>query len=148
VRVAGAAIDRVDALPVGQVDRHIGLADDDRARRLQPLHQQRILQGDLVLEARMAPGGREPGDIEALLDGHRHAEQRLVKPPGRGVHRLGCGIGGLEIRHREGIDGAIAFLDPSDRRVDRLRHAELARADCQRGGEGTRLVGELRIGHA
>lgn len=147
VGVGGAAIDRVEALPVGEVDRDVGLADDHRAGRLQPLDEKRVGRGDLVLEARVPPGGGEPGDIEALLDRHRHAEQRLVRARTGGVERLGLLVGALEIGDCERVDCGVEVLDPLDRRIDRLDDAHPPRADRGSGRERAGLAGQLRIGH-
>jgi hypothetical protein len=146
--VAAAAIDRVEALPVGEVHRHVGLADDDRARCLQPPHQLGIVRGDGVLEARMAEGGGKPFDVEAFLDRHRHAEQRLIGSGTRLVHRL-CGfVGPFEIGHGERVDIRIELLYPHDRSVDCLGHAAPPVTDFSSRGESAGFVGQLRIGHA
>ena len=70
------AVDRIVALPVGEAHRHVGLAEHHRARRGEALHGQRVLVGGAVALLLIAPGGRQAGEVEALLHRHRHAEQR------------------------------------------------------------------------
>src|SRR3974390_3253333 len=69
--VIGGAIDVVEALPVAETRRNIGLADDDCSGGLEPLHGKRVGIGAPVPESRVAPGRRQSGDIELFLDGHR-----------------------------------------------------------------------------
>ena len=148
VRVERAAIDGVHALPVGQVNGHIGLADDDRACRLQPPHKQGIARRDFVAIGAVPPSCRKPRHIEAFLDRHRHAEQRLVEPARRGIHRLGGFACTGKIGHGNRIDFGVVLARAGDRGIDRFDHAELARPDRQRGGERAGFGGQLRIGHA
>ena len=41
--VVGRAIDRIEALPIRQHQRHIGLAEEDGARLLEPLDGERVV---------------------------------------------------------------------------------------------------------
>src|SRR6516162_1937709 len=74
--IVGRTVDFVIALPVAEVYRHVGFTEDDRTRRLEPLHRQCIGIWLPTLEFREAPGGRQARDVELLLDRHRQTEQR------------------------------------------------------------------------
>ena len=80
----------------------------------------RIRRRDLPGEVLVPPAGRQPGDVEALLDRDRHAEQRLVLARCLAVKRARRIAGAFEIAHHDGIDLAIASFDPRDRGIDRL----------------------------
>ena len=152
MRIARATIDRVETLPVGEIDRHIGLADDHRAGLFQAPHQYGILGGDVIAIFGMAEGGWQAGDIEAFLDRHRHAEQRLIAPSVLGrsgrIKRAGSGIGRFEIGDRQRVDAGIKVLEPHDRRIHRLGDAQPPLADRRRRGERAGFLGQLRISHA
>lgn len=133
--IVGAAIYRVEALPIGQVDRDVGLADDDRAGRLQPPHQKRIARGGPAFELGVPPGGGQACNVEAFLDRHGHAEQRLIKPPRGLVHCLGDFAGAIEIGDGKSVEVGIQLTGPGDGRINCLRHADLAGADGERCGK-------------
>ena len=115
-RIVGGAVDLVVALPIAEIDRHIGLAEDDRAGRLQPLHRERIGVRPPILEFRMPPGGRQAGDVELLLDGHRQPEQRApLAARKRGVGGIGGSARPVEIAHDDRVDLWIERLDAGDR---------------------------------
>ncbi len=149
-RVVGAAIDRIVALPVGEERRHVGLAENHRPGRLQPPNHHGVLVGRPALESLHAPGGRQAGDVERLLDGHRHAEQRralAARQPGVGLR--GGGERPVEVAHHHGVDRRVHRLDPLDRRPRQIGGAHLARRKRRRqlaGGRG-RIVVEDAGGH-
>ena len=87
-RIARSPINGIDALPIAEISRDIGLADDDCPARFEAGYGDGIMQRPRRVDARYTPGRRQPRDIERLLDGHRHAEQRAPISPGQ------CGIGG------------------------------------------------------
>lgn len=146
VRVVGAAVKRVVALEVGEVGRDIGLAQDHRARGLEPLDHHAVARGDVVLELDMAPGGRQSGDVEAFLDRHRYAEQRLVAP--RHGHRPRGFARAVEVGDHHGVDVGIELLDLGDGALDRLQWGTLAAPHRRRGGDRAGPVGQLWICHA
>ena len=74
--VVGGAVDRVVALEVGQVQRHVALAEDHRACRLEPVDHQRVRRGGVVLARQVAPGGGLADQVEGFLHRHRQAVQR------------------------------------------------------------------------
>ena len=43
--IVGRAVDFVERLPVAEKQRHVGLADHDRAGGLEPAHQHRVFGG-------------------------------------------------------------------------------------------------------
>jgi hypothetical protein len=74
-RVGGAPEDLVGALVVGEVGRHVGVAEDYRAGRTKPCGDGSVVLGDPV-EIGRADGGADPGDVVAVLQGHWDAVQR------------------------------------------------------------------------
>src|SRR3546814_16423966 len=66
VGVAGAAVIGIVRLQIGQPDGDVGLAEDHRARRLEPLDGDRTGLGDMIGVLGKAPARRQPGDVEAL----------------------------------------------------------------------------------
>ena len=73
--VGGGAVDGVVALPVGEIDGDVGLAEDDRSGRLQAPNGDGGDGDLLVLQFRVASGGGEALDVEAFLDGGGNAEK-------------------------------------------------------------------------
>src|SRR3546814_5764568 len=82
-----------------------------------------------------APARRQPGDVEALFDGYRDAEERAVVGTGV-VKRLGGGTGAIEIAHHDRVDVRVARLDPRDRRVGFGQRSGFTRSNRGGGGEG------------
>src|SRR3546814_10662425 len=104
VGVAGAAVIGIVRLQIGQPDGDVGLAEDHRARRLEPLDGDRIGLGDMIGVLGKAPARRQPGDVEALFDGYRDAEARAVVGTGV-VKRSGGGTGAIAIAHHAHTEG-------------------------------------------
>src|SRR4051794_18532504 len=73
-RIIGGAVNVVEALPVSEPYRHIGLADDDRSGSLEALHDKGIDIWAPLAGLWVSPGRRQSGDIELLLYCHRQAE--------------------------------------------------------------------------
>ena len=135
-RIVGPPIDRVVGLNVSQRRRDIGLAQNDRARRLQPPDSGGILMRDMAGVFGNAPAGRQAGDVEAFLDRHRQAEQRrgvACRQPL--VRRPGLQPRPVEIADHDGVDRAVARLDPRDRRLGLGDRAGLAAPDRGDGFE-------------
>ena len=129
-----------------QLERQIGGV----AGRFGPLHHQGVGVRPPILEFRMSPGGRQAGDVERLLDGHRQPEQRPVLAARK--RRIGGGARPIEIAHNDGVDLGVERLDAGDRAVDQLarrnlptgerRHQLAGGAVCQ-----PRLIGgRVRLG--
>ena len=124
--VVGGAEDVVVALPVGQVQRHVGFAEDHGAGILQALHGKGVSGGVPAPELPIAPAGRQADDIELLLDRHRQAEQR----PALALRQGGVGGRGgfarpLEIAHDDGVDLRVDPLDAGNRGIDELARRDL-----------------------
>src|SRR5262249_12830031 len=118
----GRAVELVVGVAVAEPERHVGLSDDDRSSRLQPFHCESVGSGTPVFELGVAPGGRQAGDIELLLDRHRQAEQRALLSARQGgeIGRASC---------REGVE--ISEDDPIIARTA-WPHAALRPWDCGR----------------
>jgi hypothetical protein len=116
VGIVGDPVDGVVGLRVVERGGHVGLAEDHRAGGLGAAHDQRILCGTVVARFRMTPGGRIPGEIEALLDRRGHADERATlaaREPRIGLSGLGqCGLVGL---HAHRIERGIRGFDPLNR---------------------------------
>ena len=103
---------RIEGLEVAGEDRHIGLADDDRAGVPQAPHGHSVDGGYPILQHGATAGGRHPGHVEGILDGDRQSLERtrasvpdaLVRLPG------GC-LGAALIAMDDGVDGRV---HPSD----------------------------------
>ncbi len=151
VGIAGAAVDRIVALVIGQPGRDIGLAEDHRAGRLQPADADGVGRGHELLEGLEAPGGRQAPDVVGLLDRHRQAEQRAALPAGQGgVGGAGGLAGAGEVAHHHGVDGLIAGLDAGDGFVGQFQGADAPRGQGRHeiGGGGVQGVAAQDFGHA
>jgi hypothetical protein len=125
-RIIGGAVNVVVALPIPDRDRQIGLADHDSAGGLEPLHRPRVDFCLPVLEFRIAPGRRQAGDAELLLDRHRQSEQRAaVTPRQSGVGVIGRLSRPVEIAHHNGVDLRVERLDAGDGGVEQLAGGNL-----------------------
>ena len=112
VGIVGGAVDVVVALPVGERDRHVGLAEDDAARVLHPRDRQRVFRRPEILLRRKAPGGRQPRDVVGFLHRHRQAEQRPCLAARQ--RRIGGARGiqaAVEIANADRVDFRIVALD-------------------------------------
>ncbi len=121
----------VEALPVREHRRHVGLAEHVGAGAEQPFHHHGVRGRDGVALLRQPPGGRQAGDAEALLHRHRHAVQR----PGRGgsaVELLGARAGAVEVAHHHGVDRRVVPPDPFDVVVEQFQAADRAPLDQRR----------------
>jgi hypothetical protein len=141
VRIVGPAIDRIVRLPVGEVGRDIGLAEDDRAGALELADHPGVARGDRVGIFAVTPGSRQAADIEAFLDRHRHAEQRLVLGQPPGGHGLGLFLRAVEVGHHHRVDMRVEMFDPRNRRFDRLEWRHLSMADRARNLDRTGFRG-------
>ncbi len=88
VGIVGHAVDGVGRLQVREERRHVRLAEDDGARRAQSRDDLRVPLGDELRVFLQAPGGREAGDVDGLLDRHRQTQQRRPVTPGEVLVRL------------------------------------------------------------
>ena len=132
--IVGGAVDGIEALPVGQHQRHIGLAIHDSTRLREARDGDRIGRCDVVLEARIAPGGGRARPVEALLRRHRHAIE---------------GADGLSL-FQAAVRGLRLLLRPLDVGDDnRIQNAivpcMLVEAFLQQGG-GRHLAGAKQAG--
>ena len=139
-RIVGGAVDLVVALPVFEHQRHVGLAENDGPGGLEPPHHERVETRLPIPELWIAPGRRQAGDVERLLDGHRQAEQW----PGFAARQSVVGILGrlprpLEIAHDDGVDRLVLSLDARDREIGQLDRGYLF------GREGFDQLGGIAV---
>ena len=134
-RVVGRAVDGVEALPVGEVERHVRLAEEHDAGPEQAVDGQRVPGRDVVVEGRHAPRRGQAGDVVRLLDGHGHAVQRAphLAAGQRAVGGARPRARALEIPDDDRVQRAIVALDARQVEVEQLETAELLAADV--GGE-------------
>ena len=147
-RIAGRAEDGVEGVGARAELGGVGLAEDDRARRLQALHHERVVVGHAVLEDLRALGRADALREREVLDRDRHAmerpERRTARERGGGpprrLERLLRGDRAIRVQRR------IHLLDPREDRARHLERRHPAAADQrrERGGGGE---AELRVGH-
>ncbi|CAM5251448.1 hypothetical protein SXANM310S_00044 [Streptomyces xanthochromogenes] len=127
--VVGGAVDPVEGLDVLQPHGHVGLAEHDRARGLEPGDLYRVLGRQVVAVRRHAPSGGQSGDVVRLLDRHRDAEQRSDVAAGACLVRVTCrGPGAVEVRHTDRVDRLVVPLDARDRFIGQLRRGHFTGA--------------------
>ena len=156
-RVVRRAVDVVVGLEVGERHRHVRLAEDHGAGGAQAGHDHGVLGGDVAGELGEAPRRRLAGDVEALLDRHRHAVQRADRR---------CPLASARSAARASFERPLAVVDDDgvDRRVQPVDALEVAaqqldrrhRARAHGPGElagrsererGQRLDGLRNLGH-
>ena len=99
----------------------VGLADDDRARRVEPRETTvASYGGDVGLEHARRGGGADPSRAQVVLERDRHADQRAIAPSVEIAIDLGRALERLFARH--GVERV-------QRRVDRLEPVERLAAD-------------------
>ena len=76
-QVARNAVGRAHALEPGGKLIEVGLADDDRARALEPRDAGRVFIRHIG-EGGAGGGGRHPGDVDIVLDSHGDPVQRAI----------------------------------------------------------------------
>jgi hypothetical protein len=118
-------------LPVGEVERHVGLAEEHRAGAEQAVDDRGVPPRDVVPKSGDAPRGGETGDVVGFLDRHGHAVERTPHPPpGQGaVGRARPSARSREIAHDDGIERGVVLLDPGQIELEKLETAYLALAD-------------------
>src|SRR6185437_12787407 len=120
-RIARPAMNRVDALPVPEISRDVGLADDDGAARFEARDGDRIVLRQWPADTLYAPGRRQSRYIEGFLDRHRHTEER--PPVSTGKRGVSGGSGHTrppEIPHHHRVEVSVPRFDPGDRLIQRL----------------------------
>ena len=144
--IVGGAIDVVEALKIGKVERHVGLAKKMRASLLQLAHVLGILRGDVVPHRGHAPGGCRAGQIEGLLGRHGYTVKR-PNDPALSECCIGCPCGGtraFEVPHNHGVDRPIHAFDAENEMIRELQRADVFAPNrfskCRRGTK-------VQIGH-
>ena len=145
--VAGGAERRV--LP-GGAERElvqVALADDDRAGRPEPRYYRRVSDRRGTARNPGGGGGRRAGEVDDVLDGHRHAVQGAAIPARGDLPRRRVGLGpGCVVQHDgEGVEGLVAGADAFEGGVDHLSDRRLAGPD--RGREPVQRLVAPRCRH-
>ena len=112
--------ERLVGAPAAEGEFHgVGLAEDDRARRAQPRDDRRVRRGgrDAGAAARAA-AGRQPGDVDEVLDPDRRAGERPERraKPAQFVDAPRVGHGARGVERDEGVQPGIARGDVGERR--------------------------------
>ena len=138
--IVGGTVDIVKTLQVGEMNRHVGLAENDRSGVLQTLTGDGILPGNIVLQLRVAPGRRQTLNIVGLFDGHRHAVKRAPVLTGcqRSVRLLRTGSGLVELHTDHGINRRIVFLHPLNIVLQQFHRTDIPVLDAGRQCGGIR----------
>ncbi len=105
VGVAGRAEDRVGAVGAEAEFRHVGLADEQRARRPEAGDVERVHLRHGVAEERRAVGGADAGGGREVLDRVRQAVERPARTPLLELPVGGLGLGEERIGVAQGYDG-------------------------------------------
>ncbi len=131
-RVAGDPVQLVGGLgEVGQHEGHVGLPGDDRAGPLKPPHHRGVPVGDEILERGIAPGGVQPGHVEAVLDRHGHAVQQshVIAAGDRLVGRGRLPQGRLAADLDHGVQLWVDRIDPGEQHLGQLARRCLPAAE-------------------
>ncbi len=125
-RIVRRAVDVVVALPIVEHERHVGVAEHDRAGGPEATYDLRVGRWAVLGQLLDAAGGRHAGDLEGVLDQDGNALQRPPPVPAPAIRvdprRLSQGLVGQHVHDRHQLR-----IVPPDPRKHPL--GELARAD-------------------
>ena len=125
-RIVGDAVDLVIALPVGESDRHVGLAEDHAAGGFDAGNRQRVLRRREILLRRKAPGRGQPRDVVGFLHREGNAEQRPCLATRERCVGGASGIeAALEIANANRVDLGVVTLDAANRILRQLHGRDL-----------------------
>ena len=142
-RAVGGSVDLVVALEIRQVERHVGLAEQNHAGGVQTLDRQGVALGDVVLHVGTAVRGRQAGDVVGFLDGHGHAMQRTPEFAFR-QRRIGLARPRpFRVENDDGVERGIVAFDPAEIMFEQFQRTDVFRPN--HGGEfGRGLEGKFR----
>ena len=135
VRVARRAVVRVLGGEAVRVLVHVQRADENRARGLHPLDENRVLTGRLALALDLRAGARgQARDVEQVLRGERNAGERQVARSAAATRELRVDARRLVQRALgndigECIDDSIGRVDPGQRGAHDVRRGAFAGTD-------------------
>ena len=140
-RVARGPEDRVEGVRAGRELRHVGPAQQYDARPADPLDRQRVLVGHEVGMERRAEGRAPARHGVGVLHCEREPVQRADRVTGGQPLVGGCRRAArpLGVQRHDGVDLAVALLDPREVQVEQLARRDLARM------YGGRLVARRRV---
>ena len=113
---------------VAGVDRNVGLAHDENAGVLKPLHRVRIRHWHMLRIIRRAAGGAQARGLETVFDGGRQAVQRTGCAPyvAACIRRVGATASVRGIARHDGVESWIVALDPLQIAFQQLTAGNLA----------------------
>ena len=132
-RVAGRAEEEVRRIALESQFGDIGLADQHGAGPAQTFDRQFVRVGHEAFEGAAAPGGRQTGHEQVVLDGDRDPVEPGERPPG--AEPLGAGPGvaacaGLVDEHHR-VETRVEPGDPGDTQVEQVLRLERAGPQCR-----------------
>ena len=118
--------------------RHVGLAEDDGAGRLQALDRHVVLLGQETLVGDGARDGRQVLGADEVLDADRHTRERprVLASLDAGVHLPGGGAGIVGRGRAEGVQVRLHLFHVGDHRVRDLDCRELLSPHPRRQRDG------------
>jgi hypothetical protein len=122
------------------------LAHDDGAGLAQFADDDGVGGGDVVDQDLGVAGGRQPGDVDDVLDPDRHAVQRAADAPGGD---LGLGVaghrhGGLAVHPDEGVEPVVQAFDAVEQRGHQLDRRQ---GPCRKRAGGLRCGEPVQVAH-
>ena len=112
--------------------RRVGLADEDRAGSPQPLDEERIVRGHMIVMEPRAPGRTQPARLREILHGMRESMQRPARDPACELVVAVLGLREQRLgrpQRDDGVDGRVRHLDSRQMRRHHLAARHFFRAD-------------------
>jgi hypothetical protein len=127
--------DGIEGLPVGEHSRDFRLAENDGARGKKAVDDNGVCGRARLAQRLESPRGRQPGDVEGLLDRHRDAVQRSPERAvrERAVRGASASPRPVAVEHHDRIERRVVTCDALEVEIEQLECADLACAD--RGGK-------------
>jgi hypothetical protein len=130
----GGAVDGIVALPIGEHQRDVGLAEEHHARLFETLDRERAGVGHVGFERWIAPRGGRASNVVALLDGHGHTMQRSpdLALSERRIGSLGALSRPLAVLPYDRVELRVESIDACQEMLEHLARADFLAADQMR----------------